>query len=301
MNETQLPGMQSLARERVEPRFGATRLSISRIADQRMTDMRHMHADLVRAPGREFALDKRCASKALKNPITGQRLAPTRHNRHFCPLDRMPANRRIHLAAERWIAMHESKVVTLHGARLELTDEIGLRFKCFGNHQQATRILVETMHDPRPRQLPENRATIQQGIEQGSGPIPATGMDDQTNRLVDDDQRIVFENHLKWNVLRLFGKHRIGRFGTDEDRLAPPNLRLGIWRRATHKDSSRLEPGLQAAAGMFGKQASKRLIDPQAGAVVRNSLALRRSGRGGWAIIEPVFFQRVFDGAFHPA
>ena len=138
MNETQLPGMQSLARERVKPRFGATRLSISRIADQRMTDMRHMHADLVRAPGREFALDKRCAGKALKNPIAGQRLAPTRHNRHFCPLDRMPADRRIHLAAERGIAMHESKVVTLHGARLELTDEIGLRFKCFGNHQQAT-------------------------------------------------------------------------------------------------------------------------------------------------------------------
>ena len=83
MNETQLPGMQGLARERVEAAVRRYAPSISRIADQRMTDMRHMHADLVRAPSRSSHSTKLRGQSAPENPIAGQRLAPTRHNRHF--------------------------------------------------------------------------------------------------------------------------------------------------------------------------------------------------------------------------
>ena len=91
----------------------------------------------------------------------------------------------------------------------------------------------------------------------------ATGMDNQTNRLVDDDQRVVFKNHLKWNVLRLFGKHRIGRFGTERRQTRPQTFVLESGD-ATPEDSSRLEPGLQAAAGMFG-ETSEQAPDRPAG------------------------------------
>ena len=64
-------------------------------------------------------------------------------------------------------------------------------------------------------------------------------------------------------------------------------------------DPPGLQPGLQAAAGMFREQPGEGLVGAHPGAFVRID---SRCGEGaGWAIIDPVFFQRVFNGAFHPA
>ena len=56
--------------------IGAAGLAVGRVADEGVTDVRHMDADLVGAPGGELALDQRGAGEALDDPVTGQGLAP---------------------------------------------------------------------------------------------------------------------------------------------------------------------------------------------------------------------------------
>ena len=41
--------------------------TVFRISDQRMTDMRHMHPDLMRASGEQCAFHKRIVPKAFQN------------------------------------------------------------------------------------------------------------------------------------------------------------------------------------------------------------------------------------------
>ena len=43
--------------------------AVHRIADQRMTDMRHVHADLMRASGFQTAFDQRVRAESLAHAI----------------------------------------------------------------------------------------------------------------------------------------------------------------------------------------------------------------------------------------
>ena len=54
--------MQRLTRKSVNLLLRAL-AAIGRIAHDRMFDMRHMHADLMRAPGRQLAFDEARSSK----------------------------------------------------------------------------------------------------------------------------------------------------------------------------------------------------------------------------------------------
>ena len=86
MGEAEPPGVQGLARESGDPgaefaRSGdstAGARAINRVADQRVAEMRQMHADLVGAAGREAAFDqRRLAVERALDPVAGhRRLAP---------------------------------------------------------------------------------------------------------------------------------------------------------------------------------------------------------------------------------
>ena len=57
VDEFKLTGVQALADK---PLFGA-RCAVGEVAEQRVTDVRHVHADLVRAAGLKLAADVRVA------------------------------------------------------------------------------------------------------------------------------------------------------------------------------------------------------------------------------------------------
>src|SRR5690606_19189376 len=83
MHKTKGFGMQRLAREgedRILPRLVQRAQAaflvpaVKRIADQRVAEVGHMDADLVRSPGFELTFDKRRdIGKILKEPVAGER------------------------------------------------------------------------------------------------------------------------------------------------------------------------------------------------------------------------------------
>ena len=82
-----------------------------------------------------------------------------------------------------------------------------------GDHQEAARILVEAVHDPRPHHPADagkaRAAMRNEGIDQGSGLVPRRGMDDQAGRLVDDDEVVVLVDDVEGDRFRpRLGRHR---------------------------------------------------------------------------------------------
>src|SRR5580700_5054253 len=102
MDEAQQPRMQCLPRKAANHRTNRTGMghcapgagAVNRIADQRMAAMRQMHADLVRAAGKELALEQRRTpippgSEAPLDPVaSNRRLAPAlANNGHLLAVD----------------------------------------------------------------------------------------------------------------------------------------------------------------------------------------------------------------------
>src|SRR3546814_19072646 len=72
MNKTQMGRVQCLAGEIPRSQYIRQRLSgasIDRVADERMADMRHMHAHLMRAAGFEPAFDQGGAVQRIDRPV----------------------------------------------------------------------------------------------------------------------------------------------------------------------------------------------------------------------------------------
>src|SRR4051794_29037036 len=105
MGETELPGMQHLARR---TRFFA----IQRITDDRMPKMMKMNPDLVRASAVQRAFHAAKTAARLQAPILGNRRATfPLVDRHLFALHRMSPDRRVNRAARAFqSAGHKSQV-----------------------------------------------------------------------------------------------------------------------------------------------------------------------------------------------
>lgn len=132
----------------------------------------------------------------------------------------------------------------------------------------------------------------------GARPVAAARMHHQPHRFVDDDQGVVLEDDLERDVLGLLGEHGFTEFRAHEHRLAAPHtLGLRIGGRTGDGDPPRLQPGLQATAGVLREQPGEGLV----GASNIREESIRVAAKGlGWAIIDPVFFQKSFQWRISP-
>ena len=64
-----------------------------------------------------------------------------------------------------------------------------------GHHQQATRVLVEAMHEPGTRHQSELRIEREERVLQRVAGVAGPGVHDQSGGLVDDEERAVLEHH----------------------------------------------------------------------------------------------------------
>src|SRR5205814_2083233 len=118
------------------------------------------------------------------------------------------------------VAMDERDVFAFHRACLQLSYEIGLRSSGFCDDDESARVFVETMDNAGAREDRQRGHVMQQCIEQGPVAVAAPWVDDQTWRLVDNENRIVFVNDGELDVLRSirYGGALVYRF--DDDVLA---------------------------------------------------------------------------------
>src|SRR5439155_572763 len=203
MPQRQLGRVQRLAREGKAMARAAT---VHHVADQRVTDMLEVNADLVRAPRFQPAFDQRRAAEALQDAKrSARRLAAVRY-RHANPRADVAAHRGIDHSARRRIALHDREVHAAHRPIGELLREVGLRGYGFRHHQQAARVLVETVDDAGPWYSGQGRRMRQQRVEKRAVRLARARMHDQARRLVDHDQLRVFVHHLERHAQRLYGE-----------------------------------------------------------------------------------------------
>ncbi len=88
--------------------------AVLRIADQRMLHVRHVHADLVRAPGFEAAFDQGHRAEAFAHAVVGDRVAAILAHRLFQAIVRVATDRRIDAAAGDHRAVHDRRVLAMH-------------------------------------------------------------------------------------------------------------------------------------------------------------------------------------------
>jgi hypothetical protein len=71
-----------------------------------------------------------------------------------------------------------------------------------GDDQQAGGVAVEPVHDPGSLRFPARRAVRQHAVDERAGLVTPRRMNDDTRRLVDDEQMLVLVDDSEPHLLR---------------------------------------------------------------------------------------------------
>ena len=150
-------------------------------------------------------------------------------------------------------AVDERQVLLLDRAARELQRERAMGLVALGHHQQAGRALVEPVNDAGAQHAADPgqvRHAGEQRVHQGAARRASAGVDDETGRLVEDQQRPVLVHDAQRDVLGL----RLGRRRRRHARRAQPVPRARAWRPAPGpsrgaRGRPRSAPGAASARG----------------------------------------------------
>ena len=145
MDEFQLARVQALA---AKPLVGRGR-AVKRIAEQRMPDVRHVDANLMRAPGLEPAADVRVAAVARNDlPVRDRAARALLCDGHFLAVGRMPTDGRVNRARIlAHAAANDGLVYARQAAVGKLSRQRQMRKIVFRDYQQSRRVLVDAVDD----------------------------------------------------------------------------------------------------------------------------------------------------------
>ncbi len=225
--ERQGPGVQSLAGKTgnsilcLRRQGGApptTGAAVDRVADDRVTDMRQVDADLVCAPGLKATFHQACgAIEIAQYPVMGNRhLAALGHHRHLLAVLGVAPDIAFNAVRDRTgKPPYERLVYARQTPRGELGGETLVGRVRFGGDHEAAGILIEPVdnagaHDPaNARQAVA--AMGNEGVDQGRVRITRGRMYDHARRLIDNNQRGVFIDHVEGDGLASgYGRRCLG-------------------------------------------------------------------------------------------
>src|SRR6185312_2232866 len=263
MIEREPPRVQRLAPHRRQA-GNVARAAVCGIADDRMADRGEVDADLVRAAGLQRALDERRDRVALAWRDMRARRAAALDDGHRRARHRMAADRRIDGDRALDVAPCDREVVAMHVARGERARQRGLRLRRARDDEEAARVLVEAVHDAGARDAGERRRVVQQRVLQRAAAVARARVDDETGRLVDDDDRVVLVHDRERD--RLAGVRRVGLDGRrgDAQPLAAGEAMTRRAHGAVDGDVAGGDPALDAVARMLRQQACECQVESQA-------------------------------------
>ena len=114
-------------------------------------------------------------------------------------------------------------------------------------HHQAGGILIEAMDNPGTRQIGQLGGVMQQAVLQRAIPIAGRRVHDESCRLVDNQQIIIFKYDLQRNILRDAGDLRFDD-GREPQTIAQADLVARSALFVVHPDPALARPGLQPTA-----------------------------------------------------
>ena len=248
--------------------------AVDRIADDGVIAVGHVDPDLVGPAGLQPALQQGIAREPLQHPPVGHGMAAIfLGDGHFLPVGGMAANGRVDDAAVLPDAAHHQadvgpgQGVVLELGRQRLVGEVILRYD-----QQARGVLVDAVDDAGPQLAVDAgegiAAVVEQGVDQGAGPVSRRRMDHQALGLVDDQQVAILIDDVQGNILGLQG-HGLGLRQVQGQHV--PGLELVVFpqRAALPQDPALLQQPLGRGAGQIRRQPGQGGVGPFAGAVSR--------------------------------
>lgn len=296
MFEGQCCSVQGLSVERAKGiagcrrQFGGAGLksgAVSFVTEQRMSDGAHVDPNLVGATGLEGELqaggdDCTIDREALLDPVVGHGMAPglIRDDGNLATVVGTAPEGGVDLTLVALrCAPDDSRISAFEAAvgavrrkllRQALVSSIGL-----GNNQQARCIFVETMNDARALDAADARQAItdmcHQAMHQRTRGMARSRMDDETGRLVNDDQIVVLVDHRERHVLG-DQRHVFGRRNGNGDVLATGQLDGGVVAHlAADADLSGAQQGLDPLTTEMVNRAGDKAIEPQTLALRRNN------------------------------
>ena len=183
--------------------------AIDRIADQGMTPMSKMHADLMCSACAKTAFDE-CrlrAERALDTIMRNRGLSPAfRDNSHLFAVGGAAADVAGDLSCERsWHTPNYCGISAIDSAQHEIPREGVVGGLGLGDDHQPARILIEAMNDTRPADPADpgktHPAMADQGVYERAVRVSRRGVDNQARGLIDDDQMCVLEADIQSNRL----------------------------------------------------------------------------------------------------
>jgi hypothetical protein len=186
---------------------------------------------------------------------------PVATNGHPRPLAPVAANRFVDRATGRHNARAQRNVVPLDLTLGNRRHERRMHFRSTRNHQQPARILIEPVNDPRSRYDGQLWVECQQRVLQRLTGVPRTRMHDHPRRLVDYQQRAIFEDDVQ---RQRFRHHLLVRLDAslDHDPLAAKHLVPPAQQTPVDLDGSGLDPTLEPGPGVLREHPRKGLIEP---------------------------------------
>ena len=106
-------------------------------------------------------------------------------------------------------AVDERQVLARQPPRGEHLLELSVHVIAAGDHEQAGRVAVESVDDPRPRGLLAPAGRSRQRLGERAGPVPARRVDHDPGRLVDHEQVLVLIGDRERRRLQHRGRRRL--------------------------------------------------------------------------------------------
>ena len=192
---------------------------------------------------------------------------------HLFPVHRVAADGRVDRAGIlTQIAADDALIRPGKAVILELRSKMRVRKVVFRGDEQAGCVLVDAVDDAGPLLTADAGERIAAMMDQrvDERPVRMAGrrMDDESFRLVDDDDVVVLVDHVQWNVLRgVFRGLRLRDLHV-QDRPGR-ELRIFLDRPPVQRDGPVLQQPLHGAAAQLREQRGQRRVEPKAVSVQR--------------------------------
>jgi len=240
------------------------------IADHGEAEVGEVDANLMGPPRAEPGFKEGEAVKGFQHCEVGDGSfpLPNRSHRHAEAVARVASDRGFdHPLTVRKPAVDESEILSLDAPRFELSREGPMGPVRFRDNQEARGPPIKTMHNPGTSDSADARkvrAMVEKRVNQSSGRVTRPGVDHEASRLHDNQQVLVFINHIERDR---FGAEIEGDGGRDSesDHLAGPEGPAGLWPEAGHLDFTGSDQGLKATPGEVRTPTGKEAIDPEPG------------------------------------
>ena len=279
---------QPRAPNRVRGETSRPASAVHGIAENRMGDVREVHADLMR-PARNYIdaniveMRKRVYHKHLGE----RRAAAASRHRHLLAIDGMPSDRSVDLSRARPEVPPHDRVIDLADlARADLIGESPVRPVGFRQDEKSRCIFVQPMDHAGTILAPDTGKMDplpEKGVDHRAVAVSRRGVHDDARVFVDNDDIGVLEDDAQRYVLGLgLGARALRRGDLDSDRLSCPDGMARRSAREIDEDGARLDQLLDAVPGISFETGRAENVEPQPFLGGRDDELLIRRMRRVW-------------------